>query len=354
MKNINRSIFVALLFAAAIGFSSCEHKVYTETTVHDDGTLDKTIVVESEDSTENFFGLNKEKGWEMTLTEDTAKRAMKEKPGRLLIFRKSFPSAEKANEELAVKNDTLFQITSKFEKRFKWFYTYLYYSDTYHCINRMDYPVDDYVTQEDYAFIDRLPAEGKPISKADSLYLDYLHNKLFDVYALRAIYERQYKIHERLLVEAGLEEKWQDTLSKHKESIFQWLLKNKDTGEDFVLNSGDHFLFNAMDSLGIPFSAEKMRSRYEELFLQEDAKTNFSNKATEGKYTHVINMPWQVVRTNADSLSGNRLQWNPSSMKFTLKDYTMYAESRKANYWAFALSAIVIAMTFYLFLARKK
>jgi hypothetical protein len=347
MKNIISKLFaVSLLAAAAVGFSSCEHKVYTETTVHEDGTLDKTIVVQSEDSTDNFFGLSTEKGWDMTVSKDTMKKESSEKPKLFLTFRKSFSSAEKSNEELAFKNDTLFQITSKFEKNFRWFYTYLYYSDTYHCINRMDYPVDDFVTQEDYAFIERLPAEGKPISKADSLYLDNLHNKLFDVYGLRAIYERHYKIDERLLKEAGLEERWLDTLKKHKESIFRWLLKNQDVGDDF--------LFNAMDSLGIPFPAEKMRSRYDEYYQFEDAKTKFSNNASEGKYIHVINMPWTVVRTNADSVSGNRLQWNPSSMKFTLKDYTMYAESRKANYWAFALSAFIIAITFYLFLARKK
>jgi hypothetical protein len=347
MKNIISKLFaMSLLVAAAVGFSSCDHKVYTETTVHEDGTLDKTIVVQSEDSTDNFFGLSKAKGWDMTVREDTTKRAMSEKPKRFLTFRKSFSSAEKANEELAVKNDTLFQITSKFEKRFKWFYTYLYYSDTYHCINRMDYPVDDFVTPEDYAFIDRLPAEGKPISKADSLYLDNLHKKLFDVYGLRAIYERHYKIDVRLLKEAGLEERWLDTLNKHKEPIFRWLLKNQDVSDDF--------LFHAMDSLGIPFPAEKMRSRYDDYYLLEDAKTKFSNNASEGKYTHVINMPWNVVSTNADSVSGNRLQWNPSSMKFILKDYTMYAESRKANYWAFAVSAFIIVVTLGMFLRRTK
>jgi hypothetical protein len=357
MKNINRSFSVALLFAAAVGFSSCDHKVYTETTVHEDGTLDKTIVVQSPDSTDYFFGLSKEKGWDMKAEPvDTVKKDKDAKPKLYLTFRKTFASSEKANEELAMKNDTLFHITSKFEKRFKWFYTYIYYSDTYHCINRMDYPVDDYVTPEDYAFIDRLPAEGKPISKADSLYLDNLHNKLFDVYGLRAIFERHYKIEVRLLKQAGLEERWLDTLNKHKEPIFQSLLKNKDVGEDLLFNDAgdDDFLLKVMDSLGIPYPAEKMGDRYDAYYQLEDAKTNFSNNASEGKYTHVINMPWTVVSTNADSLAGNRLQWNPPSLKFTLKDYTMYAESRKANYWAFIVTAVLLVFTGYLFLRKSK
>ncbi|MDZ7648710.1 MAG: hypothetical protein U5K54_16880 [Cytophagales bacterium] len=64
---------------------------------------------------------------------------------------------------------------------------------------------------------------------------------------------------------------------------------------------------------------------------------NFINHASEGKYTHIINMPWPIVKTNADSISNMQLRWNPPSIKFLLNDYTMYAEARKANYWAFVI-----------------
>jgi hypothetical protein len=160
------------------------------------------------------------------------------------------------------------------------------------------------------------------------------------------MYERYFNIHTKLITEAGLEQRWIDTLARHKESVFESLNKDIFQSEDFM--------FKVMDSLGVPFPAEKMRSRFNELYHLEDAKNVFSNTASEGKYTHVINMPWQIVRTNADSISGNRLQWNPSSMKFILNDYTMYAESRKANYWAFIVSTVVVVFTLYLFITKKK
>jgi hypothetical protein len=336
-----------LLLILLATLSSCDHPVHMETTVHEDGSLDKTIVLESNDTLTNFIGIGPHNGWKLTVDSIVRKDNKKEEDKKWkLTFTKSFASAGEANQDLAAPNDTLFRVSSQFEKSFRWFYTYIYYSDTYHCINRMDLPIDDYVTQEDFAFIERLPAEGAPISKADKLYLDRLHEKLFDIYGIRAVYERHYNINVRLMKEAGMEARWIDTLQKHKEPIFRWLQKNDDVHEDF--------LYDAMDSLGIPFPYDRMEHRYRELYKIEDAKTNFSNHASEGIYTHVINMPWDVVRTNADSIAGNRLIWKPSSMKFTLGDYTMYAEARKENYWAMIISAMVVLFTIYLLFPKPR
>ncbi|MDZ7648711.1 MAG: hypothetical protein U5K54_16885 [Cytophagales bacterium] len=196
-----------LLLVTLIFFTSCEHNVSMETTVHEDGSLDKTIILEVEDTTKNFLGIGPHSGWQMKSVsiEDSAKEKIKESKKWQVTYQKKFTSAEEANQALAAESDSLFRVSSKFEKKFKWFYTYLYYSDTYYKINRMALPPDDYVAKEDYDFIERLPAEGSLISKADSLYLARLHKKIFDVYGLRAIFEMYYSLNEELLTESGLE-----------------------------------------------------------------------------------------------------------------------------------------------------
>jgi len=344
MKSI---LNILLLIALIVGLSACGHNVSMETTVHEDGSLDKTIVLEVVDTTRNFLGIGSEGGWKMNarLMEDSAKEKSEAKKKWSVTYQKTFASSEEANAELETPSDTLFRVSSKFDKKFRWFYTYLYYADTYRTINRMTLSPVDFLTPEDYAFIDRLPSEGQTISKADSFYLSELHKRIFDVYGIRAIYEAHYDLDVRLIKESGLENRWIDTLKRHKESIYARLVKKQDVPEDFM--------YKAMDSLGIPFPFDKMRAHYDELYKQEDAKTNFINHANEGKYMHVINMPWTVVRTNADSVSGNRLQWNPPTIKFLLKDYTMYAEARKVNLWAFAVSAVVLFFTGYLFWRRR-
>jgi hypothetical protein len=344
MKAIFNFFLATLLI---ISISACEHNVSMETTVHEDGTIDKIITLETGDTVKNFLGIGPATGWKLTASrmEDSTQEKVKDEKKWKSKFEKTFASAQQANEELASPSDSLFRISSKFEKQFKWFYTHLYYSDTYHSINRMSYPSDDYFTPEDFAFIDRLPAEGEIISKADSLYLSRLHDKIFDVYGLRAIYEEHYQLSQTLISESGVESQWLDTLKRHKENLFRHLADKKDVPEDFM--------FKAIDSLIIPFPTDKMRSRYDELYALEDAKTSFINHASEGKYTHVINMPWSIVNSNADSVAGNQLRWSPPSIKFLLKDYTMYAEARRVNYWAVALSVLLVIFTIYLFVRKK-
>lgn len=335
-----------LFITTIIGLSACGHNVSMETTVREDGSLDKTIMIETEDSTKNFLGISKENGWKMkTHRIDSASNKNESNKKWRVVFQKIFISSEEANAELATPSDTLFRVSSTFDKKFRWFYTYLYYADTYKAINRMALPPDDYITREDYAFIDRLPAEGQTISKADSFYLSELNKRIFDVYGLRAIYEAYYDLDVKLIKESGLENRWLDTLNKHKENLYARLVKQQDLP--------DNFMYRAMDSLGIPFPFDKMENRYTELYRQTDSKTNFISHASEGKYAHVINMPWTIVGTNADSVSGNRLQWNPPSVKFLLNDYTMYAEARKVNLWAFGVSALVLFFTGYLFWRKR-
>jgi hypothetical protein len=76
--------------------------------------------------------------------------------------------------------------------------------------------------------------------------------------------------------------------------------------------------------------------------------------ARDGKYTNIIEMPWTIIASNADSVAGNSLYWRPLVTKFAIQDYEMYAEVRKLNVWTIFVSLIVVGFTFWLFLRSKK
>ncbi|MDN5214877.1 hypothetical protein QQ020_22545 [Fulvivirgaceae bacterium BMA12] len=332
-------------------FSSCqERNILTETVVHPDGSLDRVITLEDFSKSainRNRFGISPKSGWEIELDSiksknDSSKLGKKKK--LVIRFRKHFSSAQESNEELNTSVDTLFTIKSTFEKRFRWFYTYLYYSDTYGAIDRFKYvSQEDYFTQEDYAFIDRLPAEGKEISKADKLFDEYLHDKIGDEYAVHGIFEEQYHILTSLMESYKLESRWFDTLSKHKESLLD-LAKMDDVDDDIVLIVADR--------LGIPLPYPQAKKDYELLNKDYERRINFMTGFIS--FTHSTNMPWQVIRTNADSVSGSNLFWRPPVIKYMLKDYEMYAESRKINYWAVAVSILVVMLTIFLIVKKGR
>jgi hypothetical protein len=345
-----------LLLLVVIFLASCDHNVSMETTVHEDGSLDKTVIFENKDSSKNILGLGEEKGWQKSVSHKVDTVLDKDTLGQtsksvaqgeyITTFKKSFASAEAANAELAVPNDSLFQVTSKFEKKFKWFYTYICYSETYHSLNRMDLKPDDYLTPEDYAFIDRLPAEGKKISKADNFYLSELNNRIFDVYGTKAFYEEYFTLNLQLIKDNKLENRWVDTLNAHKEDIFELLENKKNLQDDYILT--------VMDSLHIPLDYKKAKEQYDGMFKKLNAKTNFITTANDGKYVNRINMPWPVVTSNADSTAGNSLFWAPPTLKFLLKDYTMYGEARKLNWWAVIVSVLIVGFTGYLFIRKSE
>lgn len=342
MNPLKRILLAAMTLAV---LASCEHNVSMLTDVHADGSLDKTIVLETDDTSHNMLGIDPTHGWE-------AKQASLKKPDEAdgtksdngkykVTLKKHFPSAAAANAELAVPNDTLFRVTSTFEKRFRWFYSYIYYADTYHALNRLSYPIDDYLTREDYDFINRLPAEGDPMSRADSLYLAELNRKLFDIYGVRAYFETYYTTAQDFLKKNQIGV----TLDLQKDFLLNKVLNSKDVEDDFIIN--------ALDSLGIPLPPDA-REQFKAMMKPTDRVTAFMSMASAGKYQHAIQMPWDVVRSNADSVAGRTLFWRPPSIKFLVKDYTLYAEARQMNYWAVALSIAVIGFTLYLLWRRRK
>ncbi len=340
---------IAFMAFAASLMMSCTNPMTFETKVHEDGSLDKTVVLEKTDSARiqnNIFSINEQAGWSVNIqelppdkTEDKRKKEFK------IQFQKHFSNVEEMNKVLDKPSDAQFQINSKFEKKFRWFYTYIRYSETFRPVNRFKMVLPgDYFNREDNAFLDRLPAEGKAISKADSLYLQLLNEKISDHFAAMGIFTEQYSIMEEVIKRNGLGNNWLDTLQKNQEFIYNHIDKMK----------GDpHFGEKIADSLKIPLHKPKSSRDFADLSANLNNRIDFMSFARDGKYQNVIDMPWKVVGSNADSVSGTKLYWHPLVTKFIYRDYEMFAESRKLNLWACLLSVVIISGTIYLFLRRR-
>ncbi len=333
-----------LLLSAMILFISCEHPMVLETEVHEDGSLTRTITFEKEDSTvalKNIFGIDSINGWVVTSTQlpvEKTKETGSSKVQYRVQFRKNFGSVDDMNHELNPEADTLFRVRATFEKKFRWFYTYIKYSETILPVNRFK-KIDpsDYLNQEDFQFIDRLPAEGKSISKADSLYLQLLNVKIGETYANMAIFNEEFDILTELVGRQHLDQ-WQDTILRKKEYIYNHVDKMKGEG-DFALQMAD--------SLKIPLKRAQAIADLKELSKGLNDRVSFMGFANDGKFINSITMPWDVMDTNADSVSGNKLVWRPLVTKFLFREYEMYAESRRMNAWALIVSAAVVLLTLF-------
>ena len=344
MNNMKTLNLAAAVVALSTLLMSCENPIRMETKVHDDGSLDKTIVLEKTDSLamfHNYFNVNEANGWAM-LAEKMPAGADKGK--FKLQFNKSFPSTEAMNKELDISSDTLFRIHSTFSKSFRWFYTYIRYTETFRPIDRLKMvKADDYFNQEDKAFINRLPGEGTAISKVDSLFLQQLNEKIYDQYANQGVFNEQFALLTEVVKMNTSDQKWIDTLNKKKDFIFKQF---KDMDDDSL------FVIKLADALHIPLPKEKATNDFNLLGQDMKSRFGFMGFAQNGKYVNVIEMPWAVVGSNADSTAGNNLYWKPLATKFAIQEYEMFAEARKLNWWAVGVSVLILGLTGYLFMKR--
>jgi hypothetical protein len=359
MKVFKKIIHAATTLVMIFILTGCDRKVTIESTVHPDGTLDRNIVLTEVDSSElnhNMFGIQSSNGWKVQVKpyiERPDDRVEKKDTSTkyVITFGKHFSSVAQANVEFDKAGDSLFRIRSAFNRKFRWFYTYLEFSDTYRAINRFhQVKMEDFFTKEDFDFIARMPAEGKAITKADSVYLDHLNKKIFDHFAMQAIYEEHFNLMLSVMRKAGIDKKYVDVYLKQKGYMFSILTKK----ENDNVFSEDAFMHQVMDSLNVDFPMDKITGDYRRSTKEIKTRIDFMSEAGFAtKYTHIIKMPWDVIETNADSVKGNTLFFQPSPIKFMLKDYTMYATSRDLNYWAVLLSGLLIGVTIVAFVKKR-
>ncbi len=315
--------------------TACDHESELSTLVREDGSLRKTIELKEAEqklARKNFYGISPDNGWEyeQVRPEENSKKYN-------LRFTREFSSAGEFNEIMDQESDSLFRIRVDLNEEFRWFFTYFHFKETFRAADRFRY-VDqqDFFTPEDYAFIDRLPAAGESVSKADSLFAEKLNEKIMDVYAMEGIFEAQLNFLMQKIDDYQLAPAWKDTLIVHRQDLYKLL-----TGENGDDLNEDIFIEFA-DSLGIPYPHPQIDRAYERELEQQEARLNFMSWVTDGTFTNHIEVPWKIVESNADITEGNRLTWQPPTTRLLLRDFTMSVTARRMNYWAVVTTAIVL------------
>ncbi len=344
MKTIHLiGAILLLLFAAG-----CDHKVEMATQVREDGSLAQRIEIENTDESnaeKNYFGITADSGWEVTnlVTEPDGKVKKSNS-----IFTKEFYSVEDFNKELNRDVDSLFQMEATFNKEFRWFYTYLTFTETIKAADRFNnIKQSDYFTPEEYAFIDRLPAEGDSVTMADSVFAEALSKKIMDVYGIRGIFEDHFAFFEKKIDEYGINPAWKETIRQNKEELLKRL--TEETEEDLP----DDFLLQWTDSLGVPYPHPQIETDFALELMRLENELNFMSWVTDGTFINHIEVPWTVVSTNADQADGNQLTWKPPTIKLLLTDYTMEVQSRKLNYWAVIVTLMVLVVGAVIFFRKR-
>ena len=324
---MNRKIanpFIAIITFVMLTASDCNHKYKTTTKINSDGSCERTVVVKSVSDTASSYPVPTDKSWEIRVERDSVKE-------EVFFASKRFDDVNQMNNEY--KRAEKVGIDLKFEKKFRWFFTYFSYQETYKpCFQIQRIPIRTFLTKEEYA-----QYENGDTSKALKERMDeFLMANIFEEF-YRQLIDSVENLHDPSLPASIF-------TAKKQEIDFHNIDVEKNT-EDVV-----KYLERI---LGLKLKG-KLERQIDGITKSIDAKVQFMINAS-GDYVNEVVMPGIVLNTNANMVEGNKVVWHFNDDKFSLVGYTMTVESRIANTWAtYATGGVLIVIVTLLMLPRLK
>jgi hypothetical protein len=312
MKKIRFGCLLLLMIVSG----GCNNSYTVKTKIHPDGSFDRTIVCEGDS-----LGIFKialpfvfKNGWVIS-TEKKNDKTNK----FITTATKKYPSADDLQAEWAAGRDsTKLNITSRIDKRFRWFYTYYDYQEIIPAFGLFKQ-----VTPFDSAFT---PAEIERLNAGkDSL----LKNRLDTYWARNVIAEyidslasRSQRLHDPVFAPA----QWQEKRAKLADSLL-----------DKLTGKPDNMIAWIEKAFQTP-SAEKLRGIIDTTEQEITAKAVIENDLDVSFKNEVV-MPGILITSNSVNVEGSKLMWEARPHRFI--SVVMTAESRTINLWAVIVSAVV-------------
>lgn len=322
IRNYLLGINIAVLMIIAFG---CKEYT-TKTRINDDGSCERIVSVEGDISkiAELPFPVPTGNGWKIV-----TKKSEKDSTKNIYTAIKNFSDVKQLADEYT--DSTKIPVQIKFEKKFRWFYTYYEYEETYKSYFPVkSVPLEKYLSKEDYQkFLDgdtTKALEQKLVEYADKSYKEYFLSEFL-----------------KLCERKNIKEVTQAAIDANKNKLLL-MLEEKEGSVDEVINSlGQNLGTKSLISL---------RADIEQI-VGDIAKRIEWAGAADGTYTNQISMPGVILETNSKSVKGNVVEWKASADRFQFADLVMKVTSRSANMGVFILSGIVVILALLLLLIPK-
>lgn len=306
--------------------------IWVTTQIKPDGSVEQTLVF-SGDSTEianASFGCMKEGDWKKEWTKP-------EKDKYKLVVSKKFRSVKELNKTMNPADTTqlVIRIQASLQRKFRWFFTRFVYSQTVLAANpfvKLDY--HSYLTGEEVRLL-KLTEETR---KTDPGYDSVNYKKTekhFEDFLFRSMYEDFYQQLLTVLSEDKSLTLSREEMDSKKEYVYHFLIDSvkNDATDDLLIGVGK--VINHPD-------IQVIRTKYPDRFEGFQKKLEFFGPTSDDTYRFTLRLPGLLLGTNSTQIKGSETGWNLSYYDFFFEDYTMTAESRKVNNWAFIVAGLLV------------
>jgi hypothetical protein len=324
-------ILLALLLPACMD-------VELTTILKPDGSMERIVEVRSDKEIEDYSQLPFpiDSTWHIVYRHDSTANGK----NHIYKFKKAYKNAgELNNDELKVTNAlSKFKRTVKVEKKFRWFFTYLVYTESFQRLSDGEYTPFNQLLSE-------MEKEVRHIDDADTIanlleldakklrgFRDEIQNKSDNWFENNMKREVLLQLEKDIKL-AGIKGLGMGDLEPKADTIYKIIDKNGFNGSVETFYRTLNTLFNTNEFNRI--IALKKSSLLE---MEENVGDVFSIVP----FRHHLHMPGLIVDTNAESIKGNELYWQFMPLESYFADTTHYAESRILNVWAFVASAFLV------------
>lgn len=227
------------------------------------------------------------------------------------------------------------------QKNFRWFYTYYQYTATYSELPyRGPVPLEKYMSKEEQRIWFRGDMEA--LSGLNGIEqnnrLDDIEAKFWKWYN-RSQYELSYEVILHFVTQNG-DTAFVHQLADLKEPIYGKYFSGKDTGDEGSPEEVCDYLdeFSQTKYFSGLYGANK--ELMDKLFEEKGQVAELFGYAVQFE----LSMPGRVVSTNAAMQKEGALIWKVDAFRLLDSDYTLTAESRTMNYWAFGVTILLILL----------
>lgn len=226
---------------------------------------------------------------------------------------------------------------AKFTKRFKWFNTEYRFEESVDKLISFGYPLSDFLNKQELDFF-YSPASLNDYRKSgpDSLKYKALEdttNKKTDIWLYKNVVSEWIGLFSGLVGNRAGKDLTYESL-KSKEDLFLKIVKENDNKFDSLWGTGQILR---------EFIGEKNAVSYK---TEADSAMKIMEKTMfidfKG-YSQCITMPGRLMSTNGFPDSTHMLLWPVNSDYFVSEPYSMWAESKTTNTWAWAVTGLFLA-----------
>ncbi len=320
MKTQTKILMTFIILPIAFTIFGCKKDYKTITKINPDGSCERTFIVTtgSKNTDVTVLPLPYDSTWQTKWVKDTSSSG-----DYILTAKKYFDSyTDLCNLYDRNNKPDMMKVNLKIEKKFRWFFTFYKYDEKYNKFNLFNIvPVSEFLTQKE---IDDYTT-GRSDSTIEAKVKKWEERNYLEDF-VDAIIKAAVKLNDPSLTEKMINDK--------KEVLFKMLADSK--GDSDSLTSELNSIFNTK-----VFFKLKDVIRNENNSITKRAERMFD---AEGNYTNSVLMPGIIIKTNADRIEGNKVAWDFTSKRFTIKDFEMKAESRIMNLWAVYTSALILIL----------